>query len=226
MRVLIIEDDRRMAALLEQGLREEGSQVTVCHDGREGLSLGLTPDFDVIVLDIMLPGLDGFEVARRLRLARRLTPILMLTARDEAMDVVKALNLGADAYLVKPFAFDVFLARVRAAARRGPATQPVVFQAGALSLDSATREVRLRKKPVTLTRTEYAILELLLRRRNRVVTRDAVIDEVWGGEREVESNTLDAFMKLLRSKVDSDPGQKLIHTKAVPISRTPKAPPI
>ena len=148
MRVLIIEDDRRMAALLEQGLREEGSQVTVCHDGREGLSLGLTPDFDVIVLDIMLPGLDGFEVARRLRLASRLTP------------------------------------------------------------------------------TEYAILELLLRRRNRVVTRDAVIDEVWGGEREVESNTLDAFMKLLRSKVDSDPGQKLIHTKAVPISRTPKAPPI
>jgi DNA-binding response OmpR family regulator len=210
MRVLIIEDDRRMAALLAQGLREDGSQATVSHDGREGLSLGLTPDFDVIVLDVMLPGLDGFEVARRIRSAGRLTPILMLTARDGAMDVVKGLNLGADDYLVKPFVFDVFLARVRAAARRGPATQPVVFNAGPLSLDTATREVHLRDRPVVLTRTEYAILELLLRRRNRVVTRDAVVEEVWGGERDVESNTLDAFMKLLRSKVDPD--QNLIRT--------------
>jgi len=210
MHVLIIEDDRRMAALLEQGLREDGSRVTVSHNGREGLSFALTPDFDVIVLDIMLPGLDGFEVARRLRLAGRRTPILMLTARDSAMDVVKALDLGADDYLTKPFVFDVFLARVRAAARRGPATQPIVFNAGPLSLDTATREVRLGNRPVMLTRTEYAILELLLRRRNRVVTRDVVLEEVWGGERDIESNTLDAFMKLLRSKVD--PGQELIRT--------------
>jgi DNA-binding response OmpR family regulator len=212
MRVLVIEDDRRMAAILEQGLREEGNQVVVCHDGNEGLSFAQTPDFDVVVLDIMLPGLDGFEVARRLRRSGKQTPILMLTARDAPMDIVKALNLGADDYLTKPFVFDVFLARVRAAARRGPATQPVVLRAGGLFMDTSTREVRLKNRSITLTRTEFSILELLLRRRNRVVTRDALVEEVWGGESDVESNTLDAFMKLLRSKVDLDPDHKLIHT--------------
>jgi DNA-binding response OmpR family regulator len=212
MRVLVIEDDRRMAALLEQGLREEGNQVLVCHDGKEGLGLAETPDFDVVVLDVMLPGLDGFEIARRLRRCGKQTPILMLTARDAPLDIVKALDLGADDYLTKPFVFDVFLARVRAAARRGPATQPVILRAGGLSVDTSTREVRLNSRHITLTRTEYSILELLLRRRNRIVTRDAVVEEVWGAERDVESNTLDAFMKLLRSKVDLDPDRKLIQT--------------
>jgi len=213
MRVLVIEDDRRMTSLLEQGLREGGSQVVVAHDGNEGLDLALMPNFDVVVLDLMLPGLDGFELAHRLRKSGKQTPILVLTARDAASDVVKALNLGADDYLTKPFVFDVFLARVRAAARRGPATQPVVLRAGMLSVDTATREVRLKDQTIALTRTEYSILELLIRRRNRVVTRDALIEEVWDGlGRNVENNTLDAFMKLLRSKVDVDPSHKLIHT--------------
>ena len=212
MRILVIEDDRRMAAVLERGLREEGNQVMTCHDGSEGLSAALTPYFDVVVLDIMLPGLDGFEVARRVRTSGGQTPILMLTARDAPMDIVKALNLGADDYLTKPFDFDVFLARVRAAARRGPATQPVVLRTGPLSLDTGTREVHVNNQSIMLSRTEYCILELLLRRRNRVVTREAIVEEVWGAERDVESNTLDAFMKLLRSKVDFHPERKLIHT--------------
>ena len=212
MRVLVIEDDRRMASLLEQGLREEGSQVTVCHNGVDGLSTALLPDFDVIVLDLMLPGMDGFELTQRLRKRGRQTPVLMLTARDAPADVVKGLDLGADDYMTKPFALDVLLARVRAAARRGPATQPVVLGAGPLSVNTASRDVRLNGRPITLTRTEYSILELLLRNRGRVVTRNALIDHVWGRDDSVENNTLDAFMKLLRAKMDADPSCRLIHT--------------
>jgi DNA-binding response OmpR family regulator len=212
MRALVIEDDRRMASLLEQGLRETGAEVTVCLDGAVGLETALVPGFDVIVLDAMLPRLDGFEVIRRLRQGGRQTPILMLTARDAAADIVKALDFGADDYLVKPFSFSVFLARVRAAARRGPASQPVVMRAGPLSLETGGREVRVEGHPVALTRTEYAILELLFRRQNRVVTREALLSEVWGDQRDVENNTVDAFMKMLRLKVDRDPERKLIQT--------------
>lgn len=212
MRVLVIEDDRRMAALLEQGLREEGSQVTVAHNGAEGFSIALQVDFDVIVLDLMLPGMDGFELTRRLRQGGTRTPVLMLTARDSPMDMVKGLNIGADDYVTKPFALDVFLARVRAAARRGPATQPVVLRAGPLSMNTASRDVQVDGRGVTLTRTEYSILEVLLRRRDRVVTREAMLAEIWGSRDDVESNTLDAFMKLLRSKVDVNPEQRRIHT--------------
>ena len=204
MRVLVIEDDRRLAALLNQGLREEGYQVTVSHNGTEGLTIAETAEFDVIVLDIMLPGIDGLEITRRLRRGGRQTPVLMLTARNSHPDIIKGLDVGADDYLAKPFAFDVFIARVRAAGRRGPAPQSVVLTAGALSLDTASREVSLAGELVSVTRTEYLILELLMRRRGRVVTREAIIEEVWGYDRDVESNTLDAFMKLLRSKVDRE----------------------
>lgn len=190
---------------------KEGGQVTVCHNGPDGLSTALLPAFDVIVLDIMLPGMDGFEVARRLRRHGRQTPVLMLTARDNPRDIVRGLDVGADDYLTKPFSLDVFLARVRAAARRGPSPQGVVLEAGPLSLDTSSRNVELNGQSIFLTRTEYSILELLMRRRNRVVTREAIIDEVWG-EREFENNTLDAFMKLLRSKVDINPSRRLIHT--------------
>lgn len=212
MRVLVIEDDRRMAALLAQALKEDGSHVTVCHNGDDGLSTALRPDFDVIVLDLMLPGLDGFQVAQRLRKRGRQTPVLMLTARDAPADVIKGLNLGADDYVTKPFALDVLLARVRAAARRGPASQPVILQAGKVSLNTANREVHVEGHPVNLTKTEFAILEVLLKRRDRVVTREALLAEVWGHSADIESNTLDAFMKLLRSKVETDSSYRLIHT--------------
>lgn len=201
-----------MASLLAQALKEEGSQVTVCHDGNDGLSTALRPEFDVIILDLMLPGLDGFQVAQRLRRRGRQTPVLMLTARDAPSDAIKGLDIGADDYVTKPFALDVLLARVRAAARRGPASQPVILRAGQLSLNTANREVRLQGQCINLTKTEFAILELLLRRKDRVVTREVLLNEVWGFSSDVESNTLDAFMKLLRSKIEPGPGQRLIYT--------------
>jgi len=212
MHVLVIEDDRRMASLLAQALKEDGSHVTLCHDGAEGLTTALRPDFDVIVLDLMLPGLDGFQVAQRLRRRGRQTPVLMLTARDAPADIVKGLNIGADDYVTKPFALDVLLARVRAAARRGPASQPVTLRAGNLSLNTANREVRVDGQIISLTKTEFAILEVLLRRRDRVVTREALLEEVWGRNGDIENNTLDAFMKLLRSKIETSATCRLIQT--------------
>jgi len=212
MRVLVIEDDALMAAILEQGLREEGYQVQVCRDGREGLADALNPELDVIVLDVMLPGLDGIEITKRLRAQGRQTPVLMLTARDATMDIVKGLNVGADDYLTKPFAFAVFLARVHAAARRGPAVQPTVMTAGPISVNTASREVLVQGARVHLTRTEYSILETLLRRKDRVVTRDTLIEGVWFDRDNVDDNRLDAFMKLLRHKVDFNSDTRLIHT--------------
>ena len=212
MRVLVIEDDVRMAGLLDQGLREEGFQVSVSRNGGEGFDMARHGDFEVIILDVMLPGIDGFEVARRLRMAGRKTPLIMLTARDSGADIVKGLDLGADDYLTKPFAFDELLARVRAAGRRGPQTLGVLLQEGTLSVDTASRDVRVAGELVALTRTEYSILLLLLRRAGQVVTRETILEQVWGFDRDVESNTLDAFMRLLRSKVDVDATRRLIHT--------------
>jgi DNA-binding response OmpR family regulator len=212
MRVLVIEDDRRMAALLEQGLREEGNHVTVCHNGNDGLSAALLPDFDVIVLDLMIPGIDGFEVTRRLRKAGKQTPVLMLTARDTPTDMIRGLDLGADDYITKPFGLNVLLARVRAVARRGPATQPVVLTAGPLELNTASREVRLAGRKIPLTRTEYAIIEVLVRNHGRVVPRETILRHVWGHTESVESNTLDAFIKLVRAKVDTLPDRRMVHT--------------
>jgi DNA-binding response OmpR family regulator len=202
MRVLVIEDDPRMAALLEQGLREDGGQVTLCHNGIEGLEAALSPDFDVIVLDLMLPGLDGYQLMQRLRRHGRQTPVLMLTARDAASDIVKGLDLGADDYVTKPFSLDVLLARVRAAARRGPATQLVVLKAGPITMNTGSHEVRLNDQSVALTRTEFSILEALLKRRDRVVTREALINEVWGHRDDIQSNTIDVFIKQLRAKLN------------------------
>jgi len=212
MRVFVIEDDRRMAALLQQVLREDGHQAVVAHNGSEGIAIMLDSEFDVIVLDVMLPGTDGFEFTRRLRLNGDRTPVLMLTARDAPADIVRGLDLGADDYLTKPFALDVFLARVRAAARRGPAPQSVILSAGDIRLDTSCHDVQVGGRNVILTRTEYSILEMLLRRRDRVVSREAIMTQVWGDRTDVENNTLDAFMKLLRSKVDSDPERRCIHT--------------
>lgn len=212
MRILVIEDDLRMAGLLDQGLREEGFQVTVLSNGSDGLDMARHGDFEVIILDVMLPGMDGFEVARKLRLAGRKTPLIMLTARDSSADIIRGLDCGADDYLTKPFAFGELLARVRAAGRRGPQTKGVLMQEGTLSVDTASRDVRVAGQLVALTRTEYSILLLLLRRAGQVVTRETILEQVWGFDRDVESNTLDAFMRLLRSKIDLDATQRLIHT--------------
>jgi len=212
MQVLVVEDERRMAELLRQGLEEEGHSVVVAGNGKDGLAIAETHPFDAIVLDVMLPEMDGFSVARKLRAARNQTPILMLTARDATHDVIEGLNIGADDYLVKPFSFDVLLARLRAVSRRGAIPQPVPLQVLDLTLNPASREVMRHGRRISLTRTEYSLLELLMRRSGRVVSRDNLIEAVWGFDSDVRSNTLDAFIRLLRDKVDCAEEAKLIHT--------------
>ncbi len=212
MKILVVEDEPKMAELLRQGLTEEGHAVVVSLDGREGLSFAENEPFDLLLLDVMLPGADGFSIVRRLRSRRIQTPILMLTARDAMRDIVEGLNLGADDYLTKPFSFEELFARVRAAGRRGPAPQPVNLQTGDLSLNPGTREVTRGDRKITLTRTEFTILELLMRHSGRVLSRDTLIEAVWGGASDIESNTLDAFMRLLRVKIEAPGEPKLLHT--------------
>jgi two-component system OmpR family response regulator len=211
MRILVVEDDRGMADLLRQALEEDGHSVVLAFDGVQGLDVARHFSFDLLVLDVMLPGLDGFAVARRLRTERNQTPILMLTARDQTSDIVTGLDLGADDYLTKPFSLEVLLARVRAVARRGPIPHPVRLMAGDLSMDLGTRQVYRGSRPINLTRTEYAVLELLMRASGRVVTRETLIDQVWPSE-DIESNTLDAFVRLLRAKIETPNDPKLIRT--------------
>ena len=212
MRVLIIEDERGMAELLKKGLEEENHRVALAFDGLEGLELAKTYEFDAIVLDLMLPRVDGFEVARRLRHAGNQTPILMLTARDAVPDIVKGLDLGADDYLTKPFSFEVLLARLRTVARRGSAPRPTCLRVADLTLDPAARQALRGQREIRLSPTEYRLLELLMRRAGRVVTRTAIVEAVWGLENDIEENTLDAFVRLLRSKVDKGFTPKLIQT--------------
>lgn len=212
MHLLVVEDEQRMAGLLRRGLEEEGYVVTVASDGLSAVDITLAGHFDLILLDVMLPGIDGFEVAQRLRRNGIRAPILMLTARDATPDIVQGLDLGADDYLTKPFSFDVLLARIRALLRRGPVGQPACLRVGDLELDPGTHEVRVGERQVHLTRTEFSLLEYLMRRRGQVVSRDALIEAVWGYDREIESNTLDAFIRLLRAKVETGSGDRLIHT--------------
>jgi len=212
MRILIVEDHKKMAAVLKKGLEAENHRVTLAYDGRDGLELGSTMEFDVVVLDLMLPVIDGFEVARRLRKNDNQTPILMLTARDAAPDIVKGLDLGADDYLTKPFSFDVLLARLRSVVRRGAAPRPTVLQVDDLVLNPASHQVIRGEHEIHLSPTEFRLLELLMRRSGRVVSRDAIVDAVWDFDHDVEENTLDTFIRLLRSKIDREHDRKLIQT--------------
>ena len=201
-----------MSALLQRGFAEEGHVVDRAASGSRALSVALSAEFDVIVLDVMLPDLDGFDVLRRIRADGNRTPVLMLTARDANADVVLGLNSGADDYLTKPFSFDVLLARIHALARRGPSVQAVQLQVADLTVDPSTRSVTRAGTVIALTRTEFSLLEYLIRRSGRVVTRQALIEGVWGSRRDVEENTLDAFVKLLRQKIDTPGRVPLIHT--------------
>ena len=212
MRILIVEDERKMAQLLRVGLEHENHRVTLAFDGRSALEFVQIDEFDAVVLDLMLPGIDGFEVARRLRRNQNQTPILMLTARDSIPDIVKGLDVGADDYLTKPFSFDEFLARLRSVARRGIAPRPTSLRVGDLVLNPATHQVTRGNQEIHLSLTEFRLLELLMRRTGRVVARSAIVHAVWDSDSEVEENTLDAFIRLLRSKVDRDCEEKLIQT--------------
>lgn len=212
MWILVVEDDIPMGELLRQGLGEANHSVALARDGVEGLHAARTCNFDAAILDVMMPGMDGVEVARRLRELGFEMPILMLTARDAATDVVRGLDAGADDYLTKPFSFKVLLARLRAISRRAARPPVSVLEIDDLALDPASRQVLRGGRLVSLTATEFRVLEFLMRRAGRAASRSAIIEAVWGFEEDVEPNTVDAFIKLLRDKIDSGRDHKLIHT--------------
>ena len=212
MRILVVEDERAMANLLKRGLEEEHHSVSVAADGRTALELAEEYEFDLILLDVMLPGLDGLDVARRLRSHKKKTPILMLTARDAVPDIVVGLNAGADDYLTKPFSFAELLARIRALSRRAPEVKANALRVADLELDTIANRVTRAGEELRLTPTEFRLLEFLMRRNGRVASRQAIIEAVWGLEEDIEENTLDAFVRLLRRKVDEGHLSKLIHT--------------
>lgn len=212
MHVLIVEDEPAMATLLSQGLAEEQFEVSVARDGRSALEMSSSRAYDVILLDVMLPQVSGLDVARELRGREQQTPVLMLTARDSLHDIVKGLDAGADDYLTKPFSFLELLARIRALARRQDFRRKNVLEARDLVLDASTLRTFRKGQEIHLSQTEFRLLELLLRNAGRVVSRGEILDAVWGSTREVNENTLDAFVRLLRKKVDCEPGAKLIRT--------------
>ena len=212
MLILIAEDESSMGRLLTQGLQEQNHTVTLARDGEEALAALATATFDAIILDVMMPHLDGIQVARRLRAAKNHTPILMLTARDSPDDIVNGLDAGADDYLVKPFSLSVLLARLRSITRRSSQPPVTDLRAGDLRLDPASRDVTRNGKKIPLTPTEFRLLELLMRRANRAVSRSAIIEAVWGFNEDVEPNTVDVHIKQLRDKVDTDLPKRLIHT--------------
>jgi DNA-binding response OmpR family regulator len=211
MQILVVEDEGRMAELLEQALHEEGHQVVLARDGREGFEIARYSPFDVIVLDVMLPGMDGLAVARKLRERGNQTPVLMLTARDAPADIVNGLNSGADDYLTKPFSLDILLARLRAVSRRGAIARPTCLQIADVRLDPASREVTRGGEVLSLTPREYKLIELLMRNPGRAISRETILESVWGFGSDVTENTLEVFVRLLRMKVDTR-GPKLIHT--------------
>ena len=212
MKLLIVEDETHMADLLRKGLTEEGHNAICAYDGAEGLDLARSYEFDVIILDVMMPKLNGYDVAKRLRAQKIRTPILMLTAKDTVPDIVRGLDLGVDDYMTKPFSFDELLARLRSVRRRISAAGESELRVGDLVLDPAGRNVVRGEVRISLTRTEYNLLERMMFRVGKVVSRRSLIESVWGFDREIEENTLDAFMHLLRNKIDTPGKPKLIHT--------------
>jgi DNA-binding response OmpR family regulator len=212
MRLLVVEDDAAIADFLVRGLTEQGHAVDLARDGAEALDLIALASPDVLVLDIMLPRVDGIEVCRRLRADGNDTPVLMLTARDAVEDRVHGLDTGADDYLVKPFAFSELMARIRALSRRPPATSGPVLRVADLELDTATRQARRGQQPIDLTSKEYALLEYLMLNPNRVLTRTMITERVWNFDAFNVANVIDVYIGHLRRKIDDEHDVKLIHT--------------
>lgn len=212
MRVLLVEDEMKLAALLERGLVEEGYAVDVASKASDGSWLADENTYDAIILDVMLPDGNGFELCRALRDRGCWSPILMLTARDDVADRVNGLDSGADDYLTKPFAFEELLARLRALMRRGVADRPAVLRVGGLGLDPACREVSRDGSLVSLTAKEYALLEYFMRHPGRVLSRSELIEHVWDFAFESDSNVVDVYVRYLREKVDRPFGTDSIET--------------
>lgn len=202
MRVLVVEDEIKMAALLKRGLEEEGYAVDVAGDGTEALWLGTENPYDAIVLDVMLPDLDGFEVSRKLRGAGRWAPVIMLTARDAVPDRISGLDAGADDYLTKPFSLAELLARLRALMRRGPIERSVLVKVGDLVLDPASRRLLRSGQSVELTTKEFSLMEFFMRHPGEVLNRTRILEHVWDFAYEGDSNIVDVYVRYLREKVD------------------------
>lgn len=209
---LVVEDEKKTAAYLRKGLAENGFVVDVASDGEEGLHLARTGDYEMVVLDVMLPGRDGWSVIGELRRSGVQTPVLFLTARDGLPDRVKGLNLGADDYLVKPFAFSELLARLRSILRRGPARQPETLKRADLDMDFVRHRAARGGKRLDLTPKEFALLALLARRAGDVLSRTVIAEQVWDMNFDGGTNVVDVHVRRLRSKVDEPFDRKLIHT--------------
>ena len=212
MRVLLIEDDVTIARLLKEGLEDESYAVDVVNDGSEGYRTAAADDYDVIILDVMLPGMNGYEVCRSLRNDGNKTPILMLTARDTERDIVEGLDTGADDYLAKPFSFDVLLARIRALLRRPNEKLEEILQVGDLKLDPSSKKVTRASQEINLTAKEYGVLEYLMRNKGKVLSKEQIISHVWDFDADVLPNNVELFIMFLRRKIDKPFESKLIHT--------------
>ena len=212
MRVLIVEDEAKLAALLKRGLEREGMAVDTVGDGERAVVRAEATEYDAVVLDVMLPGIDGFEVCRRLRLADVGSPILMLTARDSVRDRVAGLDSGADDYLTKPFSYAELLARLRALFRRGHGARAAELRAGGLRLDPASRRVWRAGEELELSPKEFAVLEVFMRRPGEVLSRFELLEHAWDYDYENRSNVVDAYVRLLRAKIDRPFGTRTIET--------------
>lgn len=212
MRILVVDDDRGVAETVRRMLVAESWVVDVVHDGQTGLERATTERFDVVVLDIMMPGLNGYEVVRRMRSVGVWTPVLMLTAKDGEYDQADALDFGADDYLTKPFSFVVFVARLRALARRGAPERPAVLSAGSLSLDPSAHVVRRGEIELSLTPREFGMLEFLMRHKGEVVTKAEILDSVWDINYRGDENVVEVYVSYLRRRIDTPFGCKAIET--------------
>jgi len=212
MKILVIEDERKSALNLEKGLQESGYEVDVAEQGNDGLRMARESDYDLIILDVMLPQRDGWSIISELRREGKMTPVLFLTARDTVEDRVKGLELGADDYLVKPFAFSELLARVKSVLRRNPQRQPELVKIGNLELDLFKQRAIRSGKKLDLTPKEFSLLSLLARRTGEVLSRNTIAEQVWDMTFDTDTNVVDVHVRRLRSKLDDPFDRKLIHT--------------
>lgn len=212
MRILVVEDERDLAAIVKQGLEEAGYAVDVAHDGEEGLYMAETYPVDAIVLDIMLPLMDGLAVLRAVRKKGVTTPVILLTARDALLDKIKGLDTGADDYLTKPFVFGELLARIRSLLRRKGEVKEALIRVSDLEIDTASHQVKRAGRSVPLSAKEYAFLEFLAYRKGSVVSRTEIIEHIYNEDADMDSNVVDVYINYLRNKIDKDHKRKLIHT--------------
>ncbi len=212
MRILIIEDEKRLADSIKKGLKQESYAVDVCYDGNDGFGMAVIQDYDLILLDLMLPGMDGMEICRKLRNEEKIkSSILMLTARGQIKDRVEGLNCGADDYLTKPFAFEELLARIKALSRRPKDPLGTVLSIDDLTLDTISYEVKRSDRSIILSRTEYALLEFLLKNKGKVLSKNQIIENVWDYDADVLPNTVEVYIRYLRNKIEKPfKGKKLL----------------